>query len=200
MIFQRPNGIPTRSSSKKPSPSVSIPLSSTTSSQCPERQTSPIRISSTYISWIAPKQDARFRSPGKNDTSIPTLTVHPSKSLKSDIVIITHLRVFLCALRNSEFPLIQSSKIHRPGSASLCHLRAFAVQILPLSTLGVRCSLPLPLKNPKPKITNRKSSIHPSSHGLHPHITCRSKRPPMFVSRDWYPEDTVDELLAKLEL
>ena len=70
MIFQRPNGIPTRSSSKKPSPFVSIPLSSTTSSQCPERQTSPIRTSSTYISWIAPKQDARFRSPGKNDTVI----------------------------------------------------------------------------------------------------------------------------------
>ena len=44
----------------------------------------------------------------------------------------------------------------------------------------------LPLPNQKSKIINRKSSIHPSSHALHPHITRRSKCPssaPMLVSR-----------------
>ena len=155
-----------RSSSKKPSPSVSIPLSSTTSSQCPERQTSPIKISSTYISWIAPKQDVRFRSPGKNDTSIPILTVHPSKGLKSDIVITTHLRVFLCALRNSAFRFIPSSKPHRPGSASpLRPSRLCCSNPSPFDVrcwaFDVRCSLPLPMGFPLTSLANVCCLGHP---------------------------------------
>ena len=48
--------------------------------------------------------------------SIPT--VHPSKGFEFVTVIIAQLRVSLCALRNSAFRFIPSSKPHRPGSAS----------------------------------------------------------------------------------
>jgi DNA helicase-2/ATP-dependent DNA helicase PcrA len=44
-----------------------------------------------------PRQDARFRSPGRNDASIPILTVHPSKGFEFDTVIIA-------GLAEDEFP------------------------------------------------------------------------------------------------
>ena len=118
---------------------------------------------------------------------------------------------WLRALRLFAFRFIQSSLPHRPGSASLCDLRVFPVQMPTISTFDAghsmfdifsptflhpcnlaAVSFPLihfflfPIKNLKSSIGNRQCT--PTSHGLHPHITRRSKRPspkPILVIRDW---------------
>jgi hypothetical protein len=54
-------------------------------------------------------------------------------------------------------PFIQSSKLHRPSSASLCDLRASAVQTLPVSTFDVGRSMFSP--SSQSKIQNHQSQI-----------------------------------------